>query len=272
VLSVQRQLNETDELIIVDNDKSAYAQKIAALEKVQYHQLAENRGPCPARNYGVRQSKNKWLLFLDDDGLAPDGMLEALRNIIRNNPDFYAIRGKIIPKNDTIYNYLQSLYDMGDRPMPYFLNLEGITAIRKTELDAVDGWNNELYGHEGIELSYRLIDQFGLDNCQYHPDLVLRHDYSDSLLKYLKKDVRHDVDPNSVRKKTREKYSHLEPVFNQYRKLPPNFQEAIKVLPENKQKKIQLILRLSDICRRRPIFRRLLFSALNGLKVIGIKL
>ena len=272
VLSVQRQLNETDELIIVDNDKSAYAQKIAALKKVQYHQLAENRGPCPARNYGARLSKNKWLLFLDDDGLAPDGMLEALRNIIRNNPDFYAIRGKIIPKNDTIYNYLQSLYDMGDRPMPYFLNLEGITAIRKTELDAVDGWNNELYGHEGIELSYRLIDRFGPDNCQYHPDLVLRHDYSDSLLKYLNKDVRHSADPNSVRKKTREKYSHLEPVINQYRKLTPNLQEAIKVLPENKQKKIQLFLRLSDIYHRRPIIRQLLFSVLNGLKVIGIKL
>ena len=32
VLSVQKQLLKEDELIIVDNDKSAYASKIAALE------------------------------------------------------------------------------------------------------------------------------------------------------------------------------------------------------------------------------------------------
>ena len=44
---------------------------------MQYHKFPENRGPCPARNYGAGLSKNEWLLFLDDDGLAADGMLDA---------------------------------------------------------------------------------------------------------------------------------------------------------------------------------------------------
>ena len=267
VLSVQKQLLEGDEFIVVDNDKSAYAKKIAALENVKYHKFPENRGPCPARNYGADFSKNEWLLFLDDDGLAPDGMLDALRNIIRENPNFYAIRGKIVPKNNYIYNNMQSHYDMGDMPMPYFLNLEGILAIRKKEFDEVGGWDNTLYGHEGMELTYRLLDRFGPENCQYHPGLVFRHDYSDCLLKYLTKDERHHH--NS--KKLRNKYDHLKPIIDKYKKLSPMMHESIKTLPLSMQKKIEFVLRLNDICKRRPRFKRILFTLLQGLKNIGIK-
>jgi glycosyltransferase involved in cell wall biosynthesis len=151
VLSVQKQLQEGDELIVVDNDKSEYAPDLVNLEGVQYHPYPENRGPCPARNYEAGISKNEWLLFLDDDGLAPDDMLNALRKIISENPDFYAVRGKIIPKNDYLYNYMQRHYDMGEKPMPHLPNLEGIVAIRKKEFDVVGGWNDTLYGHEGEE-------------------------------------------------------------------------------------------------------------------------
>lgn len=241
--------------------------KIAALEKVQYHKFPENRGPCPARNYGACLSKNEWLLFLDDDGLAADGMLDALRKIIRKNPSFYAIRGKIIPKNDYLYNHLQNHYDMGDRPMPYFLNLEGIMAIRKKEFDTVGGWDETLYGHEGEELSYRLLDRFGAENCQYHPGLVFRHDYSDSLLKYLKKGNRHHHS-----KKWNSKYDHLKPILDGYKRLSPWLTESMKTLPQSKQKKIQFILQLKDICKRHPKFKRILFAFLQGFKNIGIRI
>lgn len=266
VLSVHKQLLEGDELIIVDNDKNTYARKIAALEKVQYHPFPENRGPCPARNYGADLSKNEWLLFLDDDGLAPDDMLDSLRKIISENPDLYAIRGKIIPKNNYLYNYMQSHYDMGERPMPYFLNLEGIVAIRKKEFDEAGGWDDTLYGHEGEELTYRLLEHFGPENCQYHPGLVFRHDFSDCLLKYLKKDERHSF------KKLSSKYDHLKPIINGYIQLSPSLLESMKTLPQSKQKKIEFILRLKDICNRRPKFKRILFAILKGLKTIGIKI
>jgi len=268
VLSVQKQLLEEDELIIVDNDKSAYAEAITALERVQYHQFPENRGPCPARNYGVGVAKNEWLLFLDDDGLAPDGMLDALRKIISENPDFYAIRGRIIPKNDYLYNYMQSHYDVGEKPMPYFLNLEGIAAIRKKEFEVVGGWNDSLYGNEGEELTYRLIDHFGPGNCQYHPDLVFRHDFSDCLLKYLKKGERHSESYN----KWSGRYSHLRPLMDEYNKLSTWRHESIKSLPLSIQKRIRFVLRLKDICRRRPTFKRFFFACLQGLDNIGIKI
>lgn len=268
VLSVHKQLREGDELIIVDNDRSTYASRITALEKVQYHPFPENRGPCPARNYGAGVSKNEWLLFLDDDGLAPDGMLDALRKIIREHPNFYAIRGKVIPKNNYIYNYMQSHYDMGKEPIPYFLNLECIVAIRKKEFDEVGGWDDTLYGHEGEELTYRLLEHFGPENCQYHPGLVFRHDFSDCLLKYLKKDERHHYNSE----KLSNKYDHLKPVIKGYIQLSPRLLESMKTLPQSKQKKIEFILRLKDICKRRPRFKRSLFALLQGLKNIGIKI
>jgi len=267
-LSVQKQLLEGDELFIVDNDKSAYAKKIAALDKVQYHKHPENKGPCPARNYGANLSKNEWLLFLDDDGIAPDGMLDNLRKIIRENPNFYAIRGKVIPKNDYIYNHMQSHYDMGDTPMPYYLNLECIVAIKKTEFDAVGGWDDTLYGHEGEELTYRLIDRYGAENCQYHPGLVFRHDYSDGLLKFLKKGNRHHHNAKNLASE----YQHLKPIIDGYKRLSPWLHESMKTMPRPIQRKIQLILDLKDICSRRPIFKRILFTFLQGFKNIGIKI
>jgi glycosyltransferase involved in cell wall biosynthesis len=268
VLSVQKQLLEGDELIVVDNDKSKYAPDLAALERVQYHQYPENRGPCPARNYGAGFSKNEWLLFLDDDGLAPDGMLDALRKIISENPDFYAIRGKIIPKNDYLYNYMQSHYGLGDKPIPYFLNLEGIVAIRKKEFDVVGGWNDTLYGHEGEELTYRLLDHFGPENCQYHPGLLFYHDFSDCLLKYLKKSDRHNDNFN----KLRGKYNHLKPIVDEYKILSTWKHESIKTLPFPIQRKIRLVLRLNDICRRHPFFKRVLFTLLKGLNDFGLRI
>ena len=268
VLSVQKQFLEGDELIVVDNDSSRYAPDLLKLEGVHYHKYPENRGPCPARNFGAGISRNEWLLFLDDDGLAHDGMLEALRNIIRENPGFYAIRGKIIPRNDYLYNHLQSHYDMGEKPMPYFLNLEGNVAIRKREFDAVGGWNETLYGHEGEELSYRLIDRFGAENCQYHPGLVLYHDFSDSLLKHLKKDSRH----SSNYRKLQGEYPHLKPLVDSYKKMRTGKQETIDTLPYTMQKKIRLVLRLTGICRRHPVFRRTLLSVLQGLNTLGIRI
>jgi glycosyltransferase involved in cell wall biosynthesis len=268
VLSVQKQMLEGDELIVVDNDKSKYAPKIAALERVQYHPYPENRGPCPARNYGAGISKNEWLLFLDDDGLAPDGMLDALRKIIFENPNIYAIRGKIIPKNDYLYNYMQSHYDIGENPMPYFLNLEGIAAIRKNELNMAGGWNDTLYGHEGEELTYRLLDHFCPKNCLYHPGLVFYHDFSDSLLKYLKKDDRH----NKHFKKLQGKYNYLKPLIDEYNKRSTWKHESTKTLSLPMQMKIRFVLLLRNICRRCPFFKRILFTFLQGLNNIGIRI
>lgn len=128
--------------------------------------------------------------------------------------------------------------------MPYFLNLEYIAAIRKKEFNAVGGWNNDLYEHEGEGLTYRLLNRFGPENCQHHPKLVFRHDFSDSLLKYLKKDERHH--DNS--KKSSNKYEHLKPIIDDYKRLPPWLNESLKTLPRSKQRKIQLILDLKDIC------------------------
>jgi glycosyltransferase involved in cell wall biosynthesis len=267
VLSIQKQLREGDELIVIDNDKSPYASKIATLERVRYYKYPENRGPCPARNYGAGLSKNEWLLFLDDDGIAPDGMLDGLRQILVENPDFYAIRGKVIPKKNRIYNYMQSHYDIGEWPIPYFLNLECIVAIRKREFDAVGGWNDSLYGHEGEELTYRLLDRFGPENCQYHPDLVFHHDFSDCLLKYLKKDERHTENYKSLVGK----YNHLNPLIDEYKKLSAWKHESIKNLPLHIQKKIRFVLQLKDICKRRPKFKRFLFALLQGLQSVGIK-
>lgn len=268
VNSLHKQIRDNDEIIVVDNHVNRFSKRLMKMKGVHYYKYPVNKGPCPARNYGLQVSKNEWLLFLDDDGIAPDGMLDGLRNIIQSNPDFYAIRGRIIPKNDYIYQHLQKHYDLGEKPMPYMLNLEGIVAIRKRELEAVGGWNNSLYGHEGEELSYRLIDRFGYENCQYHPDLVFCHDFSDSLVKFLKKNDRHRDGLVGIGNK----YSHLKPLINKYKYKTPGIHHSTNTLSFILQKKLQLVLRLADISSRHPVFKHTLITFLQGLKFIGIRI
>jgi len=174
------------ELIVVNN--GANEEVIGAIQTlpIRYYHIKSSHGPCLGRNFGSELAHGRWILYLDDDGLPQDDLIRNALELIKE-PDFYAARGRVVPKTDTIFNAFQSHYDAGDDAIPFSLNLEGITLINKDKLLSVGAWNTELFGHEGEELSFRLVQKYGQQGCQYQPGLVLRHDFSDSLLKLLDK-------------------------------------------------------------------------------------
>jgi glycosyltransferase involved in cell wall biosynthesis len=149
-----------------------------------------NVGITRARNISAQVSNGNLLMFLEDDGV-PDENWVSSHYRIHNQNDICACRGRVIPKSNTILNYLQDHYDLGPESMPWFINTEGNFSIERDAFARVGGFDGDLEGragHEGAVLTYQLINNDADRNdIIYHPDPVIYHDYSDSILDYLKK-------------------------------------------------------------------------------------
>lgn len=180
------------EVVVVDNGTSeAVESAVARSDHVhRYVELDRNYGVTVGRNLGAKLARGDLLLFLDDDGIPERDFVAAHRRAHAEH-DIVAARGRVLPKHDTVYTRVQSHYDLGDEPFPYFINVEGNTSFdRRTFLD-VGGYDENLAdraGHEGIELTYRLVqDGVRRDQIIYYPDAVIYHDYANSLVEYIRK-------------------------------------------------------------------------------------
>ena len=73
-----------DEILLVDNASSDTSLEIAArYPEVRVVRLPRNEGPCPARNAGLREARNRWVLLLDNDALLQPGALGKLVEAVR---------------------------------------------------------------------------------------------------------------------------------------------------------------------------------------------
>ncbi len=94
------------------------------------------------------------------------------------------------------------------------------------------------------------------------------HDFSDSLLKYLRKDKRHTVNVQELDNQFKE----LKPLIDEYKNKATWKHEMIDDLALPLQRKIRWVLDIHDICRRRPVFRGMLFIFLKTAQIVGIRI
>jgi len=78
-----------DEVIVVDDASSdgSVALVRAQFPGVEVLVLHENRGPCAARNAGMRAARNRWVLAVDNDAVLEAGVLARLRAALEARPD-----------------------------------------------------------------------------------------------------------------------------------------------------------------------------------------
>lgn len=151
--------------------------------------LAENSGPSRARNVATTRATGHLLLFLDDDAIPEPGWVRA-HQAAHDNPIIKGVRGRVVPDRSPFLTRLARAYDLGDLPRRAVLNTEGNASINREALLAVGGFA-PIFGHEGVELTLRLVDRFGPDSIRYDPAPVIRHDYVTSIREYLQKRFRH---------------------------------------------------------------------------------
>lgn len=128
-----------------------------------------NVGRARARNLGARAAQGRWILFLDDDIVAPPGLLQAHLDLLEAHPGWGSI-GHAVTAPEIIdaphFHYLDTrgAARLGPGPAPgrYFVTQNA--AVPRQAFLAVGGFDEDFsgYGFEDMEVAFRLEDQAGV--------------------------------------------------------------------------------------------------------------
>ncbi|MBU0581850.1 MAG: glycosyltransferase [Alphaproteobacteria bacterium] len=169
-----KQLPEA-EFVFVSNDHNG----LAAILNEHFSdfvlvEVGFNFGCSGGRNLGVRVAQSDIIVFVDDDGLTTS---ESIRNLVAPFVDsrLVAVRGQAAPFEG---QSLPGHYKPAERPIPRFIDLEGMSAWKKGPFLEAQGFNVLLAGHEGIDLTYRLVPIYGHNAFRYEPSALLQHDFA----------------------------------------------------------------------------------------------
>lgn len=111
-----------DEVIVVDNasEDGSVALVRERFPTVEVLELRENRGPCVARNAGMRAARHRWVLAVDNDAVLEPGMLARLRAALAARPDAVCAQPRSVLHDDPTRVH----YDAGG------LHYVGLLALR----------------------------------------------------------------------------------------------------------------------------------------------
>jgi len=154
-----------------------------------------NVGRARARNLGARAARGTWILFLDDDIVAPPGLLRAHLDLLEENPDCGTIGYAVTDPGliDAAHlHYLDSRgaarLDQGPAPGRFFVTQNAV--VPRAAFLAVGGFDAEFsaYGFEDMEVAFRLEDKAQV-RFQALTSPVPRHVHHHTLNQYLDKKV-----------------------------------------------------------------------------------
>jgi GT2 family glycosyltransferase len=136
--------------------------------------LHENVGIPKGRNIGAAAVHGEVLLFLDDDAeLVGDDMLSRVVTRFAADPTLSVLQPRAIDPDGapTSRRHVPRLRAKNpDRAGEVAWFWEGCSFIRRTALVGAGGWPGDFfYGHEGIEVAWRIIDAGG--RVEYAADL-----------------------------------------------------------------------------------------------------
>ncbi|MFZ6050879.1 glycosyltransferase family 2 protein [Halocola ammonii] len=94
------------EVIVINNNSTDQTEEVSKAFE-QTHQevnfgyyIEKNQGLSFARNRGIKESKGKFISYIDDDAVASPSYAEAIVEAFGNFPDYAALGGKVTPFYD----------------------------------------------------------------------------------------------------------------------------------------------------------------------------
>lgn len=177
------------ELVIVDNASTDETRQIA--ERFIEHFpgrarcLYESRpGLSRARNTAVKAAQGEIIVFTDDDVLVAENWLEEIHREFSNDPDLFALGGRVVLARDTLQDV--AIFDVDERREITFPNSGGVAmganmAFRRELFDRIGlfdvrlGAGTFFAGGEDIELIYRAL-KAGY-KFVYAPNVLVAHDH-----------------------------------------------------------------------------------------------
>ena len=154
-----------------------------------------NVGRAKARNLGARTAQGNWILFLDDDIVAPPGLLSAHLDLLENNPGCGTI-GYAVTEPGLIdaphFYYLDSrgVARLAPGPVPGRFFVTQNAAVPRGAFLEIGGFDEKFstYGFEDMEVAFRLEDQAGVRFLALTAP-VPQHVHHHTLKQYLEKKV-----------------------------------------------------------------------------------
>lgn len=142
--------------------------------------LPENVGIPEGRNVGAREARGDVLFFYDDDAVLPSAdVLSSLAAEFEADPGLAVAqpRGADPDGRPAPRRWVPRLrtgaggVGVGGEVVVFW---EGVCTIRREAFEQVGGWPGHFwYGHEGIDLAFRLVDAGW--RLRYCPDVVVHH-------------------------------------------------------------------------------------------------
>ena len=134
------------------------------------HVRQDNRGPAAARNRGVEIAAGEIVVFIDDDVVACDRLLQAHVDAHRRLGDDYVVIGPMLDPIDHRMSpwvrweqeMLQKQYsalDAGEYEPSARQFYTGNASLRREHLIAAGGFDSSFRRAEDVELAYRLDDR-----------------------------------------------------------------------------------------------------------------
>jgi len=192
-LTVDKIRGDAVEVLVINNDRSDGKNPFDHSD-VTYVAMKRNAGVCVARNLGAVLARSNIVIFLDDDAIPGDDLVEAHAKE-HLDPSVLAVRGRCLPKTHNLPNRIAFHYDLGSERIPSPIDLEGNSSFKRKELLACGGFNEDLPlsgGWEGVEVSRRLVQMSGdLSSVIYSPSPTIYHDYKSNSFQLLSKLLRH---------------------------------------------------------------------------------
>lgn len=179
ILSIKKQSYKKFEIIVVDDGSIDKTCEIAEKENVRVFRR-KHKERSVQRNFGAKNAKGSYLLFLDAD-------MELTKNVLQNCINTFEacdFKALIIPEKTTgeslmakIRRFEREMYEGDDR-------IEVARAFEKKIFFEIGGYDEKLTGAEDYDLPYRISKKYKIGRIK---EYLLHHEKDLSLFILLKK-------------------------------------------------------------------------------------
>jgi len=170
------QVGRRASVLVLDNGLDRDVREAVLEFNLHYARARGNLGCCGGRNVGAGLVESPLLSFLDADAAIGDDYVDTCFDVM-SDPATLAVRGKV--ESLTPGAVFAAHYDLGETRFPRYPDTEGVSVWRSEAFQEAGGFEEALYGHEGVVLCHRMIELYGARPAQfiYDPRLAIGHDF-----------------------------------------------------------------------------------------------